>query len=140
MKPPPVPFFEQIDESGRRQSMPENFTASTTPSEGGDARERHRVASARSWSKQKTAIADLQETVYRVEAQHNALRHEYTEVQHQVLEVHNALLKHVGCNDPAISQWLKRERKDVAGTILEVPGPSQATMDDFTADSTMMGS
>ncbi|CRK45415.1 hypothetical protein BN1723_019730, partial [Verticillium longisporum] len=74
--PPPVSFFEPVDESGRRQSMPDRstVTADTAPIESADARERHRIASARSWSKQKSAIADLQATVSRVEAQHAALR------------------------------------------------------------------
>ncbi|CRJ80669.1 hypothetical protein BN1708_000335 [Verticillium longisporum] len=135
--PPPVSFFEPVDESGRRQSMPDRstVTADTAPIESADARERHRIASARSWSKQKSAIADLQATVSRVEAQHAALRQEYTQVLNQVHDVHNALLKHVGCNDPAISMWLKQDQEaSTAGMSREKPGPPRPTTNEFVAE------
>ncbi|KAG7140970.1 Conidial development protein fluffy like [Verticillium longisporum] len=135
--PPPVSFFEPVDESGRRQSMPDcsTVTADTAPIESADARERHRIASARSWSKQKSAIADLQATVSRVEAQHAALRQEYTQVLNQVHDVHNALLKHVGCNDPAISMWLKQDQEaSTAGMSRGKPGPPRPTTNEFVAE------
>ncbi|KAM0514732.1 hypothetical protein ACHAPS_009313 [Verticillium nonalfalfae] len=138
MKPPPsVSFFEPVDESGRRQSMPDcsTVTADAAPIESADARERHRIASARSWSKQKSAIADLQATVSRVEAQHAALRQEYTQVLNQVHDVHNALLKHVGCNDPAISMWLKQDQEaSTAGMSREKPGPNRPVTNEFVVE------
>lgn len=110
-------------------------TADTAPIESADARERHRIASARSWSKQKSAIADLQATVSRVEAQHAALRQEYTQVLNQVHDVHNALLKHVGCNDPAISMWLKQDQEaSTAGMSRGKPGPPRPTTNEFVAE------
>ncbi|EEY19415.1 predicted protein [Verticillium alfalfae VaMs.102] len=135
--PPPVSFFEPVDESGRRQSMPDcsTVTADAAPIECADARERHRIASARSWSKQKSAIADLQATVSRVEAQHATLRQEYTQVLNQVHDVHNALLKHVGCNDPAISMWLKQDQEaSTAGMSREKPGPLRPVTNEFVAE------
>ncbi|KAM0637023.1 hypothetical protein ACHAQF_009173, partial [Verticillium nonalfalfae] len=135
--PPSVSFFEPVDESGRRQSMPDcsTVTADAAPIESADARERHRIASARSWSKQKSAIADLQATVSRVEAQHAALRQEYTQVLNQVHDVHNALLKHVGCNDPAISMWLKQDQEaSTAGMSREKPGPNRPVTNEFVVE------
>lgn len=77
------------------------------------SRERHRLASARNWHKQKQATADLQATKARVEAQHAALKEEYSEVLSQVQQVKHALLGHANCGDPAIKMWLHKEASGV---------------------------
>ena len=97
--------------SNRRTSAPSAISGNDHPRS--DSRERHRLASARNWHKQKQATADLQATKDRVEAQHAALRNEYNDVLGQVQQVKLALLGHAGCNDPAIKMWLEREATGV---------------------------
>ncbi|EEY17222.1 predicted protein [Verticillium alfalfae VaMs.102] len=77
------------------------------------SRERHRLASARNWRKQKSAAADLQAAGQRVEAEHSALQSQYAEVAEQVRFVKHALLGHAACHDPAISRWLENEAQSV---------------------------
>ncbi|KAM0321435.1 hypothetical protein ACHAQA_010111 [Verticillium albo-atrum] len=72
-------------------------------------RERHRIASARNWRKQKTAMSDLQTTKQHVETEHTALQSQYAEVAEQVRFAKHALFDHMGCDDPAIGRWLKNE-------------------------------
>ncbi|RNJ54558.1 hypothetical protein D7B24_000338 [Verticillium nonalfalfae] len=79
------------------------------------SRERHRLASARNWRKQKSAAADLQAAGQRVEAEHSALQSQYSEVAEQVRFVKHALLGHAACHDPAISRWLENEAQSVGG-------------------------
>ncbi|KAM9874797.1 hypothetical protein VDGL01_11118 [Verticillium dahliae] len=86
------------------------------PVEGSSAREPHRNPSTRSWHKQKNAIADLQATAYCAEAYSEALRQEHTQILSQVHDLHDALLKHVDCDDPAISMWLRHKREAMGGS------------------------
>ncbi|KAM0268528.1 hypothetical protein ACHAQH_009967 [Verticillium albo-atrum] len=103
---PPLSPFAMADSQSAPAPAVENRPAS---------RERHRLASARNWRKQKTATADLQATKQRVEAEHTSLQSQYAEVAEQVRFVKNALLTHAGCDDPAIGRWLENEVRSVGG-------------------------
>ncbi|KAM0273203.1 hypothetical protein ACHAQH_008415 [Verticillium albo-atrum] len=97
------PLFEFINDSEYESSTLNKPLRIGVPINGTSARERHRIASARSWRKQKNAISDLQATVSLVEAQREVLHREYSRVLSQVHDLYDALLKHVDCNEPAIS-------------------------------------
>lgn len=113
VQPPPT--------TARRQRASVSSATSTHSQPRSQSRERHRLASARNWHKQKQATVDLQATKMRVEAQHAALREEYNEVLNQVQQIKHALLGHAACNDPAIKMWLKHEADGVM-TGLQHPG------------------
>ncbi|KAM9874237.1 hypothetical protein VDGL01_11670 [Verticillium dahliae] len=117
-----VPSAYSIADTGHRPST-RRFSVSSKTSNGGlskqskppqsQSRERHRLASARNWHKQKQATADLQASKDRAEAQHAALKEVYNDVLNQVQQIKHALMGHVGCNDPAIKMWLERETNKV---------------------------
>lgn len=117
-----VPSAYSIADAGHRPSIRRFFVSSKTSNGGqskqskspqSQSRERHRLASARNWHKQKQASADLQATKDRVEAQHAALKEEYNDILNQVQQIKHALMGHVGCNDPAIKMWLELETNEV---------------------------
>jgi hypothetical protein len=126
--PPPPPAAAAT----RKQRASVSSATSTHSQPRSQSRERHRLASARNWHKQKQATVDLQATKMRVEAQHAALRDEYNEVLGQVQQIKHALLGHAACNDPAIKMWLKREADGV------MTGYRQPEGQDMTGDSSGM--
>lgn len=125
--PPPPPAAATT----RKQRASVSSATSTHSQPRSQSRERHRLASARNWHKQKQATVDLQATKMRVEAQHAALRDEYNEVLGQVQQIKHALLGHAACNDPAIKMWLKREADGVM-TGYQQPGEDHAPAAPFS--------
>ncbi|RXG41621.1 hypothetical protein VDGE_02235 [Verticillium dahliae] len=106
---PTPPLSPSTSLAGLNDMAPPSPTAEHRPA----SRERHRLASARNWRKQKSAAADLQAEGQRVEAEHSALQSQYAEVAEQVRFVKHALLGHAACHDPAISRWLDNEAQSV---------------------------
>ncbi|KAH7357704.1 hypothetical protein B0T11DRAFT_298913 [Plectosphaerella cucumerina] len=97
----------------KRQRASISSAVSVRPQPRSMSRERHRLALARSWYKERQATVDLQIARQRVEAQHAMLTMEYIEVLNEVQQMKHALLGHAGCNDSAIKMWLKREADGV---------------------------
>ncbi|CRK42271.1 hypothetical protein BN1708_008730 [Verticillium longisporum] len=106
---PTPPLSPSTSLAGLNDKTPPSPAAEHRPA----SRERHRLASARNWRKQKSATADLQAAGQRVEAEHSALQSQYAEVAEQVRFVKHALLGHAACHDPAISRWLENEAQSV---------------------------
>ncbi|KAM0273171.1 hypothetical protein ACHAQH_008441 [Verticillium albo-atrum] len=105
------PLVGPTDKSAYQSSIQDDILPEGVPIRSSGARERHRIASARSWLKQKNEVADLHAAAYSAKAYREALRQEHAQILIQVHDLNEALLKHVDCNEPAISMWLRRKRE-----------------------------
>lgn len=88
------------------------------PSSGGeeDAKrtkylERNRVAASKCRQKKKEWVHELEESKAEMEAKHVELQREYTVLLGEVSMIKNLLMRHAGCKDPNIDQWIGLEAK-----------------------------
>jgi hypothetical protein len=118
----PQPPEKRVRKPSRKmqeqQALPSVAPAQVKNTSGGEENakrtkylERNRIAASKCRQKKKEWTHELEESKTKMESEHVELQREYGILLGEVSMIKNLLMRHAGCKDPNIDQWIELEAK-----------------------------